>query len=217
MSAAQAQPFSQRLEESGVIAIFRGVPTGEIVSLAESLVHAGVTLMEVALSDPAAVEQIRLLDRELGPRALLGAGTVTSEALAEEAVEAGARFLVTPHLVPVVNAFGQERELSVLGGALTPTEIAAAREQGNEYVKIFPAGPLGPAYVAALLGPYPDARLVAVGGVGPDNAGAFVRAGAVGVAVGGALTGRAARESGTSGDTARALLEAVRAARRDRS
>ncbi|HKI58866.1 MAG TPA: bifunctional 4-hydroxy-2-oxoglutarate aldolase/2-dehydro-3-deoxy-phosphogluconate aldolase [Trueperaceae bacterium] len=217
MSDARDHEFAERLEDAGVIAIFRGVPSGEIVGLAETLLRAGVALMEVAFSDPGAAEQIRLLTDALGQDAFLGAGTVTSRALAEDAVAAGARFLVTPHVVEEVNAFGRERGLPVLGGALTPTEIAAARAQGNAYVKIFPAGPLGPGYVRALLGPYPDARLVAVGGVDADNAGAFIRAGAAGVAVGGALTGRGARERGDAGETARALLAAVRAAREERA
>jgi len=209
-----SEAFSEALEDVGVIAIFRAVPAEEIVEVARTLHDAGITLMEVAMSDPQALEEMRSLHREFGSNLMLGAGTVTSRSFAEAAVEAGARFLVTPHVVPSVNAFGGERGLPVLGGALTPTEIMAAGEQGNEYVKIFPAGPLGPAYIHALLGPYPDLKVVAVGGIGSDNAAAFVRAGAVGVAVGSALTGSAIRERGDAGNVARDLREAVRTARR---
>lgn len=207
------ESFSEALEGSGVIAIFRAVPHKEVVDLAGTLLDAGIKLMEVAMSEPGAGEKLISLHAALGSAATFGAGTVTTRALAEEAVAAGARFLVTPHLVPAVNAFGRERGVPVLGGALTPTEIASAQEQGNDYVKVFPAGPLGPGYFRALLGPYPDARLVAVGGVDAENAGAFVRAGAIGVAVGGALTGRATRAHGNAGDAARGLLETVRTAR----
>lgn len=207
--------FSSALESSGVIAIFRAVPREEMIALAGALVEAGIALMEVAMSEAGAGEKLALLHAELGASAMLGAGTVTSAALAEEAVAAGARFLVTPHLVPAVNAFGRDRRIPVLGGALTPTEIAATHEQGSDFVKVFPAGPLGPAYFRALLGPYPDARLVAVGGVTAENAGAFIRAGAVGVAVGGALTGRSIRERGRAGVAVRGLLRAVRSAKEE--
>jgi len=209
------EAFSEALESSGVIAIFRAVPGPEMAGLAKALVGAGIVLMEVAMSEPEASGKLERLSAEVGSVAVLGAGTVTSRALAKEAVAAGARFLVTPHVVPSVNAFGREHGVLVLGGALTPTEIAVAREQGNDFVKVFPAGPLGPAYFRALRGPYPDARLVAVGGINADNAGAFVRAGAAGVAVGGALTGHAARAGGRVADAAHQLLESVRVARRE--
>lgn len=211
------ESFAEALEGSGVIAIFRGVPSQDMVDLARALIDAGITLMEVALSETGASGKLQRLDADLGSAALIGAGTVTSGALAEEALGRGARFLVTPYVVPEVNALGRERGVPVLGGAMTPTEIATARRQGNEYVKVFPAGSLGPSYIRALLGPDPGARLVAVGGVGVDNAGAFIRAGAVGVAVGGALTGAAVRGRGAAGDAARRLLDSVRAAKEQRT
>lgn len=205
--------FSRRLEAGGIIAILRGVPEDALLPLAHTLLEADITLIEVALSVPGAAEQLRRLAVDLGDHALVGAGTVTSTQRAEAAAGAGARFLVTPHVVPEVNAFGREHGLPVVGGALTPTEIAAAREQGNAYVKIFPAAALGPDYLSALAGPYPDARLVAVGGVDADNAASFIAAGAVGVGVGSALT-RAANQGGVGGaSAAQALAASVRQAK----
>lgn len=200
--------LSEVMASTGVVAILRGVPNATAVELARELHGAGIDLIEVALSEAGALEQLAAVAEELGQEALVGAGTVTSLGLARAARDAGASFLVTPHVVPDVNGFARLHAVPVIGGAMTPTEIATAREQGNAFVKVFPAGVLGPGYLRALHGPYPDAALVAVGGVDPDNAADFVRAGAVGVAVGDALTRRAG-EPGRAGEVAYSLLRAV--------
>ncbi len=210
MSASAVERFSSEIEATGVVAILRGLPRGAALGVAGALADAGVTLIEIALSAPDAVAELSHLHREFRGDAMIGAGTVTSALLAEQAAEAGATFLVTPHVVDEVNAYGRRHAIPVLGGAMTPTEVAAARLAGNHYVKIFPAGVVGPAFFAAMRGPYPDARLVAVGGVGPENAAAFVRAGAVAVGVGGALT-RAGDDRAATSAAAAALLAAVRA------
>jgi 2-dehydro-3-deoxyphosphogluconate aldolase/(4S)-4-hydroxy-2-oxoglutarate aldolase len=182
--------FADVFRRTMILAILRGLDSRSALRAAEALADGGIVLLEVALTGRESLSQITLLARELGDRVIIGAGTVTSQPLAEAATEAGARFLVTPHLVPAVNAFGRERGMEVLGGALTPTEIAASRSQGNTFIKVFPAVPLGPSFLSALRGPYPDTELVPVGGVDASNAEEFIRAGAVGVGVGGALTKR---------------------------
>ena len=171
-----------------LLAILRGVPAGRVVALGHALVAGGVRCLEVAFTDGDAAEKIAALAAELPAETVVGAGTVTTSERAAAAAAAGARFLVTPHVVPAVSAFARERELTVLSGAMTPGEIALALENGSAFVKLFPAGPLGPDYLRALLGPYPELEVFAVGGVGRGNARAFLEAGAVGLGIGGALT-----------------------------
>jgi 2-dehydro-3-deoxyphosphogluconate aldolase / (4S)-4-hydroxy-2-oxoglutarate aldolase len=171
-----------------LLAILRGVPAEHVVGLGEALVAGGVRNLEVTCTDADAAAKIERLRAALPVDVLVGAGTVTSRKRAAAARAAGAAFLVTPHVAPDVNAFARGHDLPVLCGATTPTEIAQALEQGCDFIKLFPAGPLGPDYLRALLGPYPDLEVFAVGGIGPANGAAFLAAGAIGLGVGGALT-----------------------------
>ena len=177
-----------RLRAHPVLAIMRGVPAEHVIALGRALLAGGVRSLEVAFTDADADAKIAALIGALGEHVVVGAGTVTTPDRAEAARAAGATFLVTPHVEPTVNAFAREHALPVLCGATTASEIAQAREQGAAFIKLFPAGPLGPGYLRALLGPYPDLEVFAVGGIGAANARAFVEAGAIGLGVGGALT-----------------------------
>ena len=120
---------------------------------------------------------------------MVGAGTVLNERGAEAAVEAGARFLFSPGFSADVLRVARARDVPYVPGALTPTEIMELLELGIREIKIFPAGPAGPAYIRDLLGPFPELRAIPTGGVNGDNVRAFLRAGAVAVGVGGALAG----------------------------
>ena len=180
--------FEARLAQHRLVAILRDVPDTHVEPLAEALIAGGVRLLEVALTGPGGIAQIRRLRAALADEIEVGAGTVTTRSLAERAHEAGASFFVTPHISAPVNKYAAEHDLGLVCGALTPTEIAAAREHGSRFVKLFPASLVGPAYVRALLGPYPDLELIVVGGVGPANLNAFLQAGAVGAGIGSSLT-----------------------------
>ncbi|WP_425145118.1 bifunctional 4-hydroxy-2-oxoglutarate aldolase/2-dehydro-3-deoxy-phosphogluconate aldolase [Deinococcus sp.] len=176
------------LKDHPLVAILRGVPVQHTPRLAEALHRAGVRLLEVALSDEYGLAGLRAI-RAAHPGAFtLGAGTVLTAELAQLAQDAGATFLLTPHLVPEVNAYAVQHGLGLIAGAMTPTEIVTARAQGSRVVKLFPAGALGPGYLRDLRGPYPDLALLAVGGVTADNAADFMQAGAVGVGIGSYLT-----------------------------
>ena len=179
-----------RLRAHPVLAIMRGVPAEHVVALGRGLLAGGVRSLEVAFTDADADAKIAALVEAFDDGVIVGAGTVTTPERAEAARAAGATFLVTPHVAPAVNAFAREHALPVLCGATTASEIAQAREQGAAFIKLFPAGPLGPGYLRALLGPYPDLEVFAVGGIGAANAAAFLEAGAIGLGVGGALTSR---------------------------
>jgi len=170
-----------------IVAILRGVPSVSCERIAEALLAGGIRVMEVAQSDADSLSCIEKLRRTVGNRGFVGAGTVISTSIAREVLNVGAQFLVTPHVVEEVCLFAGEQDIAVICGAMTPTEIHRARSLGSRIVKLFPAGPLGPSYIKNLMSPYPDLEVLAVGGVDSTNCQDFLRAGAVGVGIGGAL------------------------------
>ncbi len=168
-----------RVREARAIALLRRVAGAERV--AHELAEAGVEVVEITLDSDDALTVITQL-RERGDIAVL-AGTVRTADEARAAVNAGAEALVSPVLAPAVAAVGTELRVPVVAGALTPTEIETAWRAGAALVKLFPARLGGPAYVADVLKPLPDVPLVCTGGVTAENAGAYLAAGAVAVAV----------------------------------
>lgn len=175
------------LRRHRLLAILRGVPAIHAPRLIEVLRGAGIDLFEVALSDEHGLDALKA-GHAAHPDLILGAGTVVTPERARQAQAAGAAFLVTPHVVPDVAHHAHEHGLGLLMGALTPGEIAQALALGSAAVKVFPAGLFGPDYFRQLRGPYPDAPLLAVGGVDAGNVGAYLQAGALGAGIGGALT-----------------------------
>jgi 2-dehydro-3-deoxyphosphogluconate aldolase/(4S)-4-hydroxy-2-oxoglutarate aldolase len=182
MSAA----FDAAVRRHRLVAILRAVARDTLTARVNALHDAGVRLIELALSEPTALATLDELVRIAPSDMLVGAGTVTTRALAESAHAAGATFLVTPHVALPTIAYAREHDLGLLAGALTPTEIARARDAGARFIKLFPATACGADYVKALLGPYPDLELLVVGGVGSSNLAPYLRAGAIGAGVGGA-------------------------------
>lgn len=175
------------LRRSRLLAILRGVPARHAPRLVETLRGAGLECVEVALSDAHGLGALRAV-HDAFPDLMLGAGTVVTRELAAQAQAAGASFLVTPHVVPEVAQAAQERDLGLLMGALSPSEIAQALALGSAAAKVFPAGSLGPGYFRQLRGPYPHWPLLAVGGVDAANVAGYLAAGADGAGIGGALT-----------------------------
>jgi 2-dehydro-3-deoxyphosphogluconate aldolase / (4S)-4-hydroxy-2-oxoglutarate aldolase len=180
---------ARAIEEARLISVIRlGRPElgHEVVA---QLVEGGVRMIEFSLAMPDALTLLRDCTDRFGDRAVFGAGTVMSAGQANEAVEAGAAYLVSPNVDAEVASAARTLDVLHVPGALTPTEVAGAMALGAQLIKLFPARAVGPAYVRDLLGPFPDARLVPTGGVGEDNAAEYLRAGAVAVAVGGSLVG----------------------------
>lgn len=184
----QHTELPELIKRHRLIAILRGVPPQHAPRLAEGLHRAGIRLLEVAFSDEYGEPGLRAIKAAFGDELLLGAGTVTTLERAERARQAGATFVLTPHLVPEVNAYALQHQLGLISGAMTPSEIQQARAQGSGVVKLFPAGDLGVGYLKSLLGPYPELPLLVVGNIGPANLADFLRAGALGAGIGGALT-----------------------------
>ena len=136
---------------------------------------------------PGAVGLIRELAPTLPDGFLLGAGTVTDVATARAVIDAGASFVVSPVFKPEVVAACHERDVAAMPGCFSPTEILAAYESGADIVKVFPATALGPQFIKDVRGPLPQVKLMPTGGVTLENAGDWIRAGAVAVGVGTSL------------------------------
>jgi 2-dehydro-3-deoxyphosphogluconate aldolase / (4S)-4-hydroxy-2-oxoglutarate aldolase len=170
-----------------VVAIVRHLPGEQLLPVFESLYAGGVRLIEVTMNTAGAASQITEAQAHFGDRMLIGAGTVTTPERAAAAIDAGARFLVTPNLDLDVMALARERNCPVIPGVLTPSEMMQAMRAGAAALKLFPASHLGPAYVKDVLAPLDDLDLVAVGGVTPANAADWIKAGCIGVGMGGCL------------------------------
>ncbi len=165
---------------------------------------------------PRAIELIGEIAPTLPPGFLIGAGTVVDAETARAAIDAGARFIVGPVFRPAVIEAAHAAGAAAMPGCFSPTEILAAWEAGADLVKVFPATALGPAYFKDLHGPMPQVRLMPTGGVSLENAGDWIRAGAVAIGVGGALVDPKLVAAGNYGgitERAKRFIERVRTAR----
>jgi 2-dehydro-3-deoxyphosphogluconate aldolase / (4S)-4-hydroxy-2-oxoglutarate aldolase len=176
----------ERLVAARLIGIVRLDDVGLAVEAATAAIDAGLEAVEVTFTLPDAASAIERL-RAARPKALIGAGTVRQVRELDAAVAAGAQFLVAPGLNPELLAAARRAHVAMLPGVFTASEVDLALRLGAELLKLFPAEPAGPGYLAALLQPFPQARLVPTGGVEPDNAAAYLKAGAVAVAMGSSL------------------------------
>ncbi|MFN2464235.1 MAG: bifunctional 4-hydroxy-2-oxoglutarate aldolase/2-dehydro-3-deoxy-phosphogluconate aldolase [Candidatus Dormibacteria bacterium] len=161
------------------VAVLRSGGIALPADYARALVDVGIHCVELTFTDSAVLEGIAAAAEV--PGVVVGAGTVPDAAAARSAIDAGARFLVTPGLNPGVANVARQRGVPFLEGAFTPTEVAAALDHGAAAVKIFPASTAGPGHIRALLGPFGGAALIPSGGIGPANAGEYLAAGATAV------------------------------------
>jgi len=202
---------------SGVIAVVRLPRAADFRALAGALVAGGVSVVEITLTTPGALAGVRDLTAQDVPGAVVGAGTVLDERSARDVIAAGARFVASPTLDHAVMRCCREANVPCMPGALTPRELLEASRAGASYIKLFPASLVGPRYIREVLAPLPFLRLVPSGGVSLDNAGDWIRAGAIAVSVGSALVSPslvAERAWDRLTAQARALIDRVAEARR---
>jgi 2-dehydro-3-deoxyphosphogluconate aldolase/(4S)-4-hydroxy-2-oxoglutarate aldolase len=173
--------------DCGIVAVVRCSESKQLVEVAQALADGGVTVVEITMTVPDALEVIHQVRQALGERILLGAGTVLDAETARAVLLAGAEYIVMPTVNLEVIRLCQRYDKLVMPGAFTPTEILTAWEAGADIVKVFPAEVVGPAYFKALRGPLPQIRLMPTGGVDLNTAAAFLKAGACCLAVGGQL------------------------------
>lgn len=199
-----------------IIAIVRGFAPDVCLKLAEAYAEGGIRLVEVTFNQKApetwkgTAEAIRAIRERFAGAVRAGAGTVLTEEQLSMCEDAGGEYMITPNVNAALIRECVRRGLVAMPGALTPSEAVEAHDAGASFVKIFPAGSLGPAYVKAVRAPLSHIRFLAVGGVGPDNVADFMRAGCVGAGVGGNLTNKewiAAGEWGKIAGVARQIVE----------
>ena len=206
-----------RIGEVGIIPVVRAGSVDEASRAVEAICAGGIPIVEVTMTVPSAVSVIREVAQRYRGKVLVGAGTVTSADQAEGCIHAGAEFLVSPGLSSSVLSVARTRGILAIPGALTPTELMNAHEQGARLVKIFPCGNVGgPKYLRSLRAPFPKASLIPTGGVSAANAADFIAAGAFALGVGADLVDVKALREGNlekiiSG--AKELVRAIAAAR----
>ncbi|MBP1989315.1 bifunctional 4-hydroxy-2-oxoglutarate aldolase/2-dehydro-3-deoxy-phosphogluconate aldolase [Paenibacillus eucommiae] len=177
----------EELEKTRIIAIVRGVTEEHIFGVAAALLAGGITVMEITLNTPGALNMIKKLKAEFDSQMYIGAGTVLDLADASKALEAGASFIVTPNVDEAVIRLSRDKDIPIFPGAMTPTEIVKAWKAGATAVKIFPSASLGLGYIKELMGPFDQIPLVAVGGVTESNISEFLKIGCYGLGIGGSL------------------------------
>jgi 2-dehydro-3-deoxyphosphogluconate aldolase / (4S)-4-hydroxy-2-oxoglutarate aldolase len=187
----------QQLEAAGIVPVLRARSAKEAIGVVEAMVAGGITVMEVTMTVPGAIDVLKELKRTYGDKLLLGSGTVTDAKECVATIEAGAEFVVSPSLHLDVIAATKEAGKVSLPGALTPTEVITAWRAGADFVKVFPCSAMGGAsYLKSLKAPFPFLRLVPTGGVTVQTAASFLEAGASALGVGADLVNTAAWADG---------------------
>jgi 2-dehydro-3-deoxyphosphogluconate aldolase/(4S)-4-hydroxy-2-oxoglutarate aldolase len=213
-----SETTQQIIERIGLIPVLRAKSVAQGRAVVDAMVAGGVTVVEVTMTVPGAIDLIKELQKAYGAQLLLGSGTVTTADQAQATIDAGAEFVVSPSLHPEVIAKTKVNKKISCPGALTPTEAITAWDAGADYVKIFPCSAVGGAsYLKSLLAPFPHLKLIPTGGVTLDTAASFIKAGARALGVGSDLVNLAAVDAGnaeTITETARAYLKVLAEARK---
>jgi 2-dehydro-3-deoxyphosphogluconate aldolase / (4S)-4-hydroxy-2-oxoglutarate aldolase len=207
----------RRIGEIGIVPVVRAATVEDATRAVEAICAGGIPILEITMTVPNATAVIRHVMREYGNTALIGAGTVTTAEQADQCIRAGAEFLVSPGLSFPVLAVAQSCAKLAIPGALTPTELMHAHDNGAKLIKIFPCGNVGgPKYLRSLTAPFPHAALIPTGGVNASNAADYIAAGAFALGVGGDLVNATALRAGDLAkitQAARELVQAVHGAR----
>lgn len=195
--------FLNALRKTRLLGIIRGIEATELPLVAEACVRSGLAFVEITLNTKEAISKISFLSELSEGQFQVGAGTVLSIDQFRAAVDAGAKFIVSPVLVPEVAKAALESDIPYIPGALTPSEVWTAAEAGASLVKLFPIQFYGPDYLRELRGPFGEIPLLACGGVRPENLRDYLDAGADAVALGASTF----RREWLAGGNATALTE----------
>lgn len=206
-----------RMVSEGLIPVIRVASVTEAMDVADAIKAGGVTLIEITMSVPGALDAIKELTKKYKDDIIMGAGTILDTETGRAALLAGAQFLVTPTLNLSLIELAHRYSAVIVPGAATPTEILTAWNAGADMVKVFPAAQLGgPEYIKALRGPLPQVLYVPTGGVNLQNAGAFIKAGATALGAGGELVDKKAvkeKKFNVITENTRAFLKVIQEAR----
>jgi len=208
------------VQATGIVPVIRTRSADLALRAAAALREGGIDVLEVTMTVPDATSAIEALAKRLDGTAWIGAGSVLDADMARRCLDAGAKFLVAPGFDPEVVRVGHAAGAAVIPGALTATEVLAARAAGADMIKIFPCSAVGGArYVRALRAPIPDVALLPTGGISLDSVAGYFAAGASAIGVGGELVDEALLSAGDDRrlvERARQFVAAVRIARHSR-
>ena len=213
-----AENVLEKIAGIGIVPVVRAESYEHGCRAVDVLYAGGIPIVEVTMTVPDAPSVIEYAIREFGDRVLVGAGTVYTADHAQQCLDAGASFLVSPGLsVPMLHLARRHKVLTI-PGALTPSEIIAALAEGARVIKIFPCGNVGgPAYLKSLIGPFPRVSFIPTGGVNASNASQYFAAGAFAIGVGSDLVSSKALQAGKLEQIIRAAQELVEVVRQARS
>lgn len=192
----------ESVKKNKIIVIVRGVAKEKLIPLAEAMYNGGIRLIECtyqangSISDEEIADNIKMLAEYFGDKMYVGAGTVLTKKQVELTKKAGGKFIISPDANEEVIRYTKEIGLISMPGALTPTEIAAAKRAGADFVKVFPIDVYGPSYIKAVKAPLSNVELLAVGGITINNINDYLSAGAVGVGIGTGIVNKSMIESG---------------------
>lgn len=176
-----------QIKENGIVAVIRGATTENIADIARALKNGGVKTLEITVETPKVLSMIEQVSDEFGDEVIVGVGTVLDPETARAAIMAGAKFIFSPTVNRETIKMAKRYGVISIPGALTPTEILTAYENGADLIKVFPANVFGPRYIKDIHGPLPHIPLMPTGGLDVDNVGDYIKAGAVAAGVGSSL------------------------------
>jgi len=219
-SAMHKEDVCAKIREVGIVPAIRTSSTDDARFAAEAVAKSGIPIVEITMTVPGAIDVISHLVKDL-PDLIVGAGTLLDLNTAQVCADAGVHFLTSPGLDLEIVKFAAQENLTVIPGALTPTEVISAWKAGSDFVKVFPCGQVGGEnYIRALRGPLPRVPLIAAGGVNQQTASHFILAGADAIGVGRELIPQQAiqhRKEEHIRELARRFLNFVKAARTQRA
>jgi 2-dehydro-3-deoxyphosphogluconate aldolase/(4S)-4-hydroxy-2-oxoglutarate aldolase len=204
------------IRKTGIVAIMRAKSPEQLIAAADAIKTGGVSVIEVTMTTPGALNVIEAAQKKYGDEVLFGAGSVLDPETARAAILAGADFIVAPTLKLEVIALCNRYSVPVMPGCYTPTEILTAWEAGADMVKLFPASVGGADLLKAILAPLPQVELVPVGGVDLTTAADFIRKGAAALGVGSSLINQELLDEGNMAELTRraaAFIEEVKQGR----
>lgn len=175
------------IKEGGMVAVVRGETSEKAMEIVEKCIEGGIRAIELTFTVPYAHRVIEDISRKYGDEIILGAGTVLDSETARIAILSGAEFIVSPHFNPDVTKVCNRYRKASMAGILTITEAVSAMEAGVDVLKLFPGDLFGPAFIKDIRGPLPYVQIMPTGGVSAENAGEWIKAGAVAVGAGSSL------------------------------
>ncbi len=186
----------QKIINDGAVAVIRMSDSQKLLKVAEALLKGGISSLEITMTTPNALKVIEEASRVLPDEVLIGVGSVLDSETARLAINAGAKYVVSPIFKAEIIHTAHRYGLPAMPGCFTPTEILTAHEQGADIVKVFPADVVGMPFFKAIKAPMPHLNLMPTGGVSLTNAGDWINAGACAVGVGSALLDKKAIADG---------------------